>query len=279
VSSLTLTQENYYQDTEYMSFSRFKAFMQCEAKTMAILKGEYIEDRDIKPLLVGNYVHSYFESSEAHELFKQENASLMLTKKGELKADYKQADLVIDSLINDEVFCKMYHGQLIHDVEKEMIITGEINGVKFKGKVDTINFSKHYFMDLKTLKSIRALEWNKELKHKVPTAINNILTYQYHAQLAVYQELLKQMTNINFTPLIVAVSKEKTPDKEIISIDNELLSEGLEFVLENIKHIDDVKNELTEPKKCGRCDYCKSKKKLTKIISLTELMEEVANDK
>lgn len=278
MSNLTLTQENYYEDTEYMSFSRFKAFMQCEAKAMAILKGEYIEDRDIKPLLVGNYVHSYFESFEAHEEFKNNNLDLMFTKQGKLKADFLQAETMINALKNDEIFNGLYHGRKIHDIRKEMIVTGEIEGVKFKGKVDSINFSNHYFIDLKTMKSITALEWNLDLKRKVPTAINNILTYQYHAQLAVYRELLLQMTHINFKPLIIAVSKEKVPDKEIIEPPEELFSEGLEYVRENVKHIDDVKNGLVEPIKCGHCDYCRSTKKLSRIVSFEKLMEESIND-
>ena len=33
-----LTEENYYSDTEYMSSSRFKSYMDCEAKQLAIDK-------------------------------------------------------------------------------------------------------------------------------------------------------------------------------------------------------------------------------------------------
>ena len=45
-------------------------FNECEAATMARLK-IWLPCSDPKALLVGNYVHSYFESSKIHDLFKR----------------------------------------------------------------------------------------------------------------------------------------------------------------------------------------------------------------
>ncbi len=86
-----------------------------------------------------------------------------------------------------------------------------------------------YFADLKTMKSIYDMEWNADLRRKVPTAVNNILGFRYHSQLAIYRDLLKQMTGDEFRPIIVAVNRRK-PDKEVIRIDEEWLEEGLEEV-------------------------------------------------
>ncbi|MDT2738245.1 PD-(D/E)XK nuclease-like domain-containing protein, partial [Enterococcus pseudoavium] len=74
METIILSDENYYSneaDWHYMSVSQYKDFIKCPAAALAKLKGEWQPDSDKKPLLVGNYVHSYFESAEAHEAFKE----------------------------------------------------------------------------------------------------------------------------------------------------------------------------------------------------------------
>ena len=229
-----LTQENYYQDKEYLSYSRMKQFLKCPARALAVEGGAWIESRDETPLLLGNYVHSYFESQEAHEVFLKENGDKLISKtgktKGQLKKEFLIGDSMIASLKDDPSFNRLYHGSSTENVEKEMIVYGEIEGVPFKGKLDSVNLSQGYFADLKTMKSIYDMEWNADLRRKVPTAVNNILGFGYHSQLAIYRDLLKQMTGDEFRPIIVAVSKEEVPDKEVIRIDEEWLEEGLEEV-------------------------------------------------
>ncbi|CYT70213.1 TPA: PD-(D/E)XK nuclease-like domain-containing protein [Streptococcus suis] len=271
----TLTQDNYYDDKDYMSVSRFKQYLECEAKALALDTGKWIDERDRKPLVFGNYVHSYFESAEAHQKFLEEHKSDLFSSRKPygLLADYKLADKVIATLETDELFNNLYHGRKGDRVEKEMIVTGTITGVPFKGKIDSINHTRNYMVDLKTMKTIYGEEWCQELKRKVPGAIANIINYHYHVQTAVYRELLKQMTGRSYKPLIVAVSKENEPDKEILSLDEETLSEGLEFVSERAGHVWDVATGKVGPIKCGNCNYCRSKKKLNRIVSIRELLE------
>lgn len=271
----TLTQDNYYDNKGYMSVSRFKQYLECEAKALALDYGKWIDERDQKPLIFGNYVHSYFESKEAHEKFLEEHKSDLFSSRKPygLLTDYKLADKVIATLETDELFNNLYHGRKGDQVEKEMIVTGTIAGVPFKGKIDSINHTRNYMVDLKTMKTIKGEEWCQELKRKVPGAFANILNYNYHVQTAVYQELLKQMTGRSYRPLIVAVSKENEPDKEILSLDKEMLSEGLEYVSERVGHVWDVVIGKVGPTKCGKCDYCRSKKKLNRIVSIRELLE------
>lgn len=270
-----LTDENYYQDKTYLSNSRMKQYLACEARAKAIDDGRWREDRDQKPLLFGNYVHSYFESEEAHTAFKEQNKKALFSscKPYGLLKDFELAEKVIETLATDDSFNKLYHGFSGDDVRKEMIVTGTVEGVPVKGKIDSINLSRGYFVDLKTMKSIYAKDWNAELRQKVPTAANNILVFGYHGQLALYRELLKQMTGIEYRPIIVAVSKEKQPDKEVISIDEVWLEEGLQHIKDNIKRIWQVINNEDEPKKCGHCDYCRSQKKLGRVVTLNELLE------
>ena len=271
-----LTQENYYQDKEYLSYSRMKQFLKCPARALAVEGGAWTESRDETPLLLGNYVHSYFESQEAHKAFLEENGDKLISKagktKGQLKKDFLIGDSMIASLEDDTSFNRLYHGSSTEKVEKEMIVFGEIEGVPFKGKLDSVNLTQGYFADLKTMKSIYDMEWNADLRRKVPTAVNNILGFGYHCQLAVYRELLKQITGDEFRPIIVAVSKEEVPDKEVIRIDEEWLEEGLEEVASYIKEVWEVIQHKAEPQSCGRCDYCRSKKKLNNIVTLNNLI-------
>ncbi|MCW0978866.1 PD-(D/E)XK nuclease-like domain-containing protein [Streptococcus anginosus] len=272
-----LTQENYYQDTSRLSYSRYKRYKQCQAKAYAVDNGIWVEERDETPLLLGNYVHSYFESPEAHEKFMAENGNKLLAKtgknKGNLKSDFIIGDKMIESLKDDDGFNRLYHGYSSDKVEKEMIVCGEIEGVPVKGKLDSVNLSRGYFVDLKTMKSIYSEEWNADLRKRVPAAVNNILNFGYHGQLGLYRELLKQMTGREFRPLIVAVSKENVPDKDILKIDEDWLVEGLGNLKADIVEVWDVIQGKQKPKSCGRCDYCRSQKKLNAVISLNDLIE------
>ena len=271
-----LTQENYYQDTSRLSYSRYKRYKQCQAKAYAVDNGIWVEERDETPLLLGNYVHSYFESPEAHEKFMAENGNKLLAKtgknKGNLKSDFIIGDKMIESLKDDDGFNRLYHGYSSDKVEKEMIVYGEIEGVPVKGKLDSVNLSRGYFVDLKTMKSIYAEGWNTELRKRVPAAVNNILNFGYHGQLGLYRELLKQMTGREFRPLIVAVSKENVPDKDILKIDEDWLVEGLGNLKADIVEVWDVIQGKQKPKSCGHCDYCRSQKKLNAVISLNDLI-------
>ena len=271
-----LTQENYYQDKSYLTNSRFKRYQKCQAEALALDNGEWVEDRDETPLLLGNYVHSFFESEEAHEQFLDENSDKLLAKtgrnKGKLKSEFLIGDKMIASLKDDVGFNRLYHGLADDDVQKEMIVYGELEGVPVKGKLDSVNLSRCYFVDLKTMKSIYSEEWNAELRKRVPVAVNNILGFGYHGQLALYRELLRQMTDKEFRPLIVAVSKEKVPDREILKVDEEWLAQGLERLRADIVEVWDVINGKREPKKCGHCDYCRSQKRLGVVVSLDDLI-------
>ncbi|HGK8386529.1 TPA: PD-(D/E)XK nuclease-like domain-containing protein, partial [Streptococcus pyogenes] len=140
MTSLDLLGKDYYSRESairYWSISQYKRFRECEARALAELRGDWTDTRDNTALLVGNYVHSYFESKEAHEEFKAQNGSEMIstrgTTKGQLKKDYLVAEQMIEALKNDYQFMKYYQGK------KEVAITGFLGQVEFKGKIDCLN--------------------------------------------------------------------------------------------------------------------------------------------
>ena len=119
---MELTDKNYYDKAsslEYLSVSLFKEFMKCEAAAYAELKGEWLPERDETPLLVGNYIHSYFESPEAHAKFLEQtdkdgvsNRDKMINKRIKketvLKKDFKVADTLIKRMSVDDDFNALY---------------------------------------------------------------------------------------------------------------------------------------------------------------------------
>lgn len=262
-----LTSKNYYDNESnwhYQSVSLIKDFEKCQAATLARLKGEYEPDGNNTALLVGNFLHSFFESPKVHDKFIKDNLSEIQTKAGKARAEFKQAETMIKTLDSDQAFRALYQGK------KEVIVTGKIGGVDFMGKIDCLNLDKGYFVDLKTTRNIRELQWDNVKRRKV----SFIEKYNYYIQLAVYQELIKQQFGVICRPMIIAVSKEPVPDKQAFVFEDfqeqTKLSDAMSALLEELPEIEAVKNGQVSPEYCGVCDYCKSHKHLS-IMSPTDL--------
>ena len=268
-----LTEENYYSSEasqHYMSVSLFKDFMQCEAAALAKLKDEWQPERSPVPLLVGNYVHSYFESEESHQKFIDDNNKEMISSrgknKGQLKADFKVADAMIKALENEQVFKALYEpGQ------KEVIVTGDIYGYKWKGKIDSLNLEQLYFCDLKTVDDIHKKHWSSAYNKYD----NFIADRGYFMQMAVYTELIKQTFGIDCQPFIFAVSKQTPPDKEAIDFNGEedllYMQDAMRMIEENQEHIQRVMSGEEAPTRCNHCEYCRLTKKIELPIHASDI--------
>ncbi|MBL1225401.1 PD-(D/E)XK nuclease-like domain-containing protein [Enterococcus sp. BWR-S5] len=259
------TEQNYYSnelDWQYMSVSQFKKFDKCEAKAAAELNGTFRED-NTEAFLVGNYVHSAFESNAAHEDFLTRHQEEMLTKKGTLRAPFILAEKMVERINEDDFFHELYQG------EKEIIITGELFGAVWKGKIDCLNIDQGYFVDLKTTREIERKLWS--------TRDNNwgsfVEEYGYVLQMAIYRELLQQKYGKEFTPYIFAVSKQNPPNIEAINFDQEIFARELEYVEEKLPRFLRVKNGEAEPSACGTCEYCRANKKIIGFKNVLDLIE------
>ena len=244
---------------QYWSISQYKRFRECEARALAELEGEWEDQRDNTALLVGNMVHSYFESPEAHKKFMDENADAMISKagktKGQLKADFLVGQRMIERLEADKQFMEYYVGQ------KEVAVTGEIEGVEFKGKIDCLNVEKGYFVDIKTTKSdIDSMVWVQDEASGRNIHVRWFEAWGYILQMAAYKKMLEDQYGKEFTPVIYAVTKETTPDtRAIVFQSQEKLDYELSELSMLIKRLDDVKKGKEEATPCGHCEYCKSK--------------------
>ena len=268
MSELLLNDDNYFSfgmENKYMGVSQFKAFLPqydgCEAKKIAELKGEW-KDEESDALLVGSYTHAHFEGTL--DKFKLDHPTIF-TKKGELKAEYKQANEMINCLESDEPFKRIYVG------EKEKIFTADLFGIPWKIKVDCLNLKEGYFIDLKTTRGFEKQWIEQDGKN---TKVTFVEAWGYLIQVAVYREILSLSLGIDKNDLeafIVAVTKQSPPDKIVLYSKKEDYDYGLAIVENNIQHVIDVKEGRVKPHRCGKCAYCRSTKTLDRAYHYSEL--------
>lgn len=269
MTMLKLTEDNYFSpeaNMQYMSASQYKAFRFCEAAAMADLRGEII--RPSSPaLLVGSYVDAYF--SGELEQFKAKTPEIF-KRDGNLKTEYQNAHAIAQRLEKDELARLLLSGQ------HQTIQTGKINGVWYKAKFDSllsedqveaicakypevrqlVPFGGAMIVDLKCMRNFESIwdENDQERKHFINY-------WGYDIQGAIYQKL----DNRHAPFVIVGVTKETDPDIEAFHVPDEDLAFCLDEVEENSPRYAAIKRGEIEPVSCGKCAYCKSRKRLSTI--------------
>jgi hypothetical protein len=250
---------------EYMSVSQFKNFAgtygktRCEFYAMEKLNGRW-EEEQTTAMRVGSYVDAYFEGTL--DKFKVENPDLF-KRDGTLKADFEGAEKVIARIKRDDYFMKFMSG------EKQVIMTGELYGSKWKIKMDSY-IPNVAIVDLKVMASITDLKWVKDIGY-----LDFVRFWGYDIQGAVYQEIVRQNTGKKLPFYIAAATKpttgQKEPDIQIIHVTDNYLSEALNMVEVNMPRIMRVKNGEAVPDRCELCDCCRHSRVLTKPISIMDL--------
>ncbi len=249
---MMITNENYFSpenQMKYMGASQFKAFDDCEARALAELKGEY--EREVtNSLLIGSYVDAHFEKTL--DIFRARHPEIF-TRNGDLKADFKRAEYIIERIERDPLFMEFMSGQ------KQVIKTGEICGVPFKIKIDSYHPGK-MIVDLKIMKDMEPI-WKEEKGR-----INFAEAWGYDIQGAIYQAI-----EGNHLPFYLAVAtKEVEPDIEIIEIPQHYLDAALEYVKQKVMRLQAIKEGDIEPARCEKCNYCRRTKVLESVRSLEE---------
>ena len=242
---------SYNNNRKYCGSSQFKSFLKCPARAMAILEGR-IQEEESTALLVGSYIDAWFEGTL--DQFKDEHPNLF-KRDGSLKAEYIKADEIIERVSRDELFMKYMSGR------KQVIKTGRIEGVPFKVKIDSYHKGKA-LVDLKVIKDMKPI-WDEDLGCKV----DFIHYWGYHYQAAIYQAV--EGHKLPF--YLCVVTKENEPDLAVIEIPQAWIDEAMEVIKNHISVIEAIKKGAIEADRCECCDYCKSTKKLTRVISADEL--------
>ena len=260
-----LTNENYHSKEarqHYLGASMFKEFLKCEVMGLAKVNGEF-EDTSTTALTFGSYVDAYF-SNELDEFIAHHPE--LFTKQGTLKAEYKAVDEVINAIQSDPLLMKYLDG------EKQRIMTGEIEGVPVKIKMDSYHPGK-VIVDQKIMKDMDTV-WVEKNGRNVK--VDFIEAYGYDIQGALYQEIERQNSESHEPlPFVLAVTtKEDIPDKELIKIDQEYLDSAMELIKAKLPRYWSIIQGKTQPVGCGHCPACRKIKKLTGVMSYQKLFKE-----
>lgn len=249
-----MTEQDYRSkenEMKYMSYSQFTDFLDCEAKALAKLKGEYVEPSTTAQL-VGRYVESYFDGTL--EDFKKEHPEIYKKTgdKGLLK-DFQIAEKVIEKIESDEVFKSYMQGNV------QVIKTGEICGVPIKTKTDYV--TEDFISDLKIVKDFKMIWINGQ---KLPF----IEAWHYDIQAVFYEEVQDKIKPY----YILAVTKEEVPDICIFEIPYTRIAQVRSIVENYIERFQDIKEGKIKPERCEKCNYCKMTKKLTGPIDYKKVI-------
>jgi hypothetical protein len=246
---MELTAEIYFSpeaELHYIGHTQFCNFQRCEAQALAMIRGEYIEE-PTTALLIGSYVDAYF--SGTLPLFKAQHPEIF-TLKGGLKSDYIQAEHIIERIEADPQFMAAISGG------SQVIMTGEIEGVPVKIKVDSLLPDR--IVDMKIMRDMADV-YDKENREWLPFW----RAWGYDIQGAIYREVVRQNTG-KLLPfgLAVATKEKPEPDIDLLTLPAAALDEALEVVRSQIVYFDGLKKGLYEPERCGKCPYCRATKVL-----------------
>lgn len=273
---MELTNDNYYSmesNMYYCSVSQYKSFIgtpsnpACEAAAMADLRGEIEHKAVSTALLVGSYVDAYY--SGEFDQFIDEHPEIFRMN-GTLKSAFKQANTMIARSKKDALFQRYMEG------DKQLILTGDIEGVPFKVKIDSTDHKR--ITDLKTVRKISETFFVKDSGER----ITFIEKWNYDLQAAIYQEIYFQNYGKRLPFYICAVDKSRSsidgsfhPRIAVIQIPQSAMDDRLAEVRHNVRRIEMLKTGEIEPIACGVCDYCADTLPLTRPISIDELLTEV----
>lgn len=264
---MILTPDNYHSleaEKQYMSVHQYLDFMGhmgvigCEARAMAKLSGEW-KDKVTKAMLVGSFVDSYFEGT-LDNFFKENQDCFLKSKPSELKAEFRKARIMIERCNSSEYFLSTMSG------EKQKIMTGYLFGCEWKIKMDSY-LPNQAIVDLKTANNIHK-SWNVQDYGRV----SFVEYWGYILQLAIYQKIVELNTGKKLPCYISVVTKEDSPEIEVIYIDQISLNNALNEIEMNMSSVLMVKNGDAKPIRCEKCDYCKATKKLKCPINYQDLI-------
>ena len=153
--------------------------------------------------------------------------------------------------------------------QKQVIMTGELFGCKWKIKMDSYIPDK-VIVDLKVMASITKHEWVRDVG-----PMDFIRYWGYDIQGAVYQEIVYQNTGKRLPFYIAAATKEAETNIEVIHVTNNFLKDALSQVEAAMPRILRIKAGEEKPDRCEACDCCRRTKVLTGPITILDLVKEI----
>lgn len=271
---MQLSEATYFStraDTDYMSASQVKRFLECEALALAEIRGDIIREKTTA-LLVGSYVDAHF--SGTLDDFVTENPQIY-TQRGELRADYQQAREIIAYIENDPLLMAMLDG------ETQRIVTGEVEGIPFKGKLDVLlseaqcqaiaqdypDMAEHLLMAPGAIVDMKIMRDMAPVYMPGAGRLSFVQAWRYDLQLAIYQQLVGD----KLPCFLLVATKEKSPDKALIHVPQYMLDAALEAVSHLLPRFHHLKRHPDEAEACGKCAWCKVNKLIAGAVDADEL--------
>lgn len=277
---MKLTSKNYYSqeaNKEYMSVSQYKDFCKCEAMAMAKINGTYQQPKTralilgslFDELLTGtkksqikfiveNCTEFFQNSSKLHKLSDEELVDLITTIHLNIfDSTYKPyADVVQAYATSEKVKAQPLMMKYLSGRHQKTMM-GKIAGVPFKIKMDVYK-KEQFITDVKYMASLRS-----------PNMFEPMVRYwNYIAQGAVYQEIVRQNTN-KVLPFFLDIATKETPSHlDVCQIMQYDLDEELVNIKKRVPRFQAIKNGEITPQRCEEydCPYCTETRILTETI-------------
>ena len=281
---MKLTEANYYSqkaNQAYFSVSQFKAFQKCEAAAMAELRGEFTFPKG-RALLLGSYFdemltgtpnsQAKFIAENYTELFQK--TSKMATALGKLGTVKERKDFISGLTnifsVDNKPFADVVQAnetlerfrqqpRMMHYIsgKHQVIMTGEIEGVPFKIKMDSYD-PNEFICDLKYMASLRS-----------PNLFTPMIEYYgYDIQAAVYQEIVRQNIGKRLPFMFDVATKENPAHLALGEISQYNMDKALDVVRSNILRYQKIKTGELQAERCEdyNCAYCTCTKIITEPI-------------
>ena len=263
MNDFALTPDNYFcleANRAYMSNSQFKAFMKCPAAVTAEINCEY-EPFAPDAFLEGHLFEAVLNGQEQDfYLLHPEIVSSKGATRGQPKANFIKAIEAAEAVKRQP---EMY--TIISRCEKQKIVTGEINGVPYKGCIDLYDPETGDCWDTKCMRNFESVYSPEEGRRMEWWEY-----YGYQYQAAIYRELMRQ-NSVKLSRFgLMAATKETVPDVDWLQFDDRLLDAAYDIVYELSPSFQMIKAGLIDAEPCGKCDYCKSVKRVTEPTILSQ---------
>ena len=255
---MALTSKNYFSPRAnriYFSASQVKQFKRCEAMAMAEIKGKYVRPAS-QALMVGSYVDAALTGDIGQWLDEHPEVR---KKDGSLKAEFVQAQEMVERANSDRVFKEYLRGR------HQTIMTGKIFGVPFKCKFDALRDNR--IVDLKTVKDMQPVYMPGQGRVTFADA------WDWPLQMAIYQKIVEINKGVKLPCFLAVITKETPADIAVIQIEQERMDAEIAWLEQALPRFEAVKSGLIEPERCGMCAYCRETNRLAGPVMLSEYEE------
>lgn len=279
-----INRDNYYDVKDVLSASTIKSFETCEAAALAAIRGDYVRP-STTALLVGGYIDAALDGDDELEKFRSRHPEIFNSRTGELKAEYRHAEEVVQRCKDDALF-----RALTIDVPSDghqYIVLGSIGvtasgePIPCKGKLDFLIQPDYllrlaelfpawadYFrfcsarggliVDLKSAANTDE-QWSDDVGCRVPW----LQSWHYDRQLAVYRELYRQQSGKVLPVMVLVCTKETSPSLLPLTIDPGTLDEGLAeatALAPRVWYL--MQTDEPDPHRCEKCAWCRATRRL-----------------